>query len=579
MKLKEWLIQKLPKEVLDKITFSYDIIGDIAIINLNKKAVRYEKIIAEGILATNKNIKTVLRKVKQFSGIYRVAKYKCIGGKDKRITTYKENNVKMYIDIDHVYFSTRLSNERKRIAQLIKDDEKVLVMFSGIAPYPLVIAKNTNARFIYGIEINPFAHRLGLKNIELNSIKNVFLINDDVKNCINNFLLHIIGVRGRVNSKQLKLKMKSWRKFGVKKPIVEVIIPPKILYSPRLMKRIKWLNKRSSLLFIQQSTETHKEYIINNNEELRSFLHDYNKQLETTTKELKLIINLMNKETKIVGYIISLPIVVIKLKDRKTREDISDMFSNMLIRKIRDLFKALSTKERRLVKERVFFENAPLGLFAELDYVSSLAKQLNIKNLCFNITNYISAYISKNKCANNSFSMDRINRIIEQLIKDIKSIRYKEFKVYFHIMDLGKSSLSLDRKLCQIEKYLFSKNNKALSSLFDAISYGVLCSDKLAVLKKNTNFLVKTLKPSFDRIIMPLPKGADLFLDYALDLSHKGTVIHLYLFRKENEKIKTKEEIEDHIKHRGYNGVVTNIVRCGDFSSEIHRYCYDIIIR
>jgi hypothetical protein len=37
-----------------------------------------------------------------------------------------------------------LSTERKRISELVKPGEKVLVMFSGAAPYVCVIAKKTN---------------------------------------------------------------------------------------------------------------------------------------------------------------------------------------------------------------------------------------------------------------------------------------------------------------------------------------------------------------------------------------------------------------------------------------------------
>ena len=75
-----------------------------------------------------------------------------------------------------------MSSERKRVSKLVKPDESVLVMFSGAAPYPLVIAKNTKCREVYGIEINPTAHKYALENIKKNKLENkIKLFLGDVK--------------------------------------------------------------------------------------------------------------------------------------------------------------------------------------------------------------------------------------------------------------------------------------------------------------------------------------------------------------------------------------------------------------
>ena len=85
------------------------------------------------------------------------------------------------MNVEKVYFSPRLSEERKRIFQQVKNNETILVMFSGIAVYPIVISKNTKAKAIVGIEINPIAHKYALENLKLNKISNVKLFLDDVK--------------------------------------------------------------------------------------------------------------------------------------------------------------------------------------------------------------------------------------------------------------------------------------------------------------------------------------------------------------------------------------------------------------
>ena len=53
-------------------------------------------------------------------------------------------------------------------------------MFSGIAPLPVILAKNTKAKKITAVEINPKAHKYALENIKLNKITNVDLINSDI---------------------------------------------------------------------------------------------------------------------------------------------------------------------------------------------------------------------------------------------------------------------------------------------------------------------------------------------------------------------------------------------------------------
>ena len=54
-------------------------------------------------------------------------------------------------------------------------------MFSGAAPYPIIISKNTRAKEIAGIEINPTAHKYALENLKLNKTKNIKLMLGDVK--------------------------------------------------------------------------------------------------------------------------------------------------------------------------------------------------------------------------------------------------------------------------------------------------------------------------------------------------------------------------------------------------------------
>ncbi len=189
--LKDNLKGKLTEKEFEFLQTAHDIIGTIAILEIPAELVKHEKLIAEILLKINPMIKTVLKKAASHEGTFRTQKMSYLAGEKTKETIYKENNVRLKLNVETVYFSIRLSNERKRIVELIneahkktKKKEQILVMFSGCAPYPVVLAKNTEAKHILGIEINPEGHKYGLENIKLNKLNNVDIICGDVKKVI-----------------------------------------------------------------------------------------------------------------------------------------------------------------------------------------------------------------------------------------------------------------------------------------------------------------------------------------------------------------------------------------------------------
>jgi len=179
--LKDALKNELTKKQLSLIPSAYDVIGDIAIVEIKKGLEKKERTIGEALLKLHKNLKVVAKKSGIHKGEFRLQKLKVIAGEKRKETTYKESGVKLKLDVEKVYFSQRLGSERLRITKKIVTGESILVMFSGCAPYPLVIAKNSGAKEIWGIEKNPVAHHYGLINVKLNRIGNVKLIKGDVK--------------------------------------------------------------------------------------------------------------------------------------------------------------------------------------------------------------------------------------------------------------------------------------------------------------------------------------------------------------------------------------------------------------
>jgi len=176
--LKENLKGKIRLEELPR---SFDVIGNIAIFNHLPRNIKKQKLIANSLLKLNKNIKTILLKTNKLSGVYRLSKYKFLTGINTKETLHRESNCLFKLDIEKCYFSPRLSNERLRIAKKVKNNELILVMFSGVGVYPIVISKNSKAKFIYAVEINHEAVDYALDNLKLNKINNIKLYQGNVR--------------------------------------------------------------------------------------------------------------------------------------------------------------------------------------------------------------------------------------------------------------------------------------------------------------------------------------------------------------------------------------------------------------
>lgn len=171
--IKFYLKNKLAEKELNLVPSSFDIVGDILIFSeFPKELAKKEKLIGQTILENYHHIKTILKKTKKYSGKFRTPKLEVIAGERRKDTIHRENNVFVRLDAEKVYFSPRMSSERKRIAELVKPNDSVLVMFSGSGIYPLVIAKNTKCREVCGIEINPIAHKYALDNVKKNKAEN-----------------------------------------------------------------------------------------------------------------------------------------------------------------------------------------------------------------------------------------------------------------------------------------------------------------------------------------------------------------------------------------------------------------------
>jgi tRNA (guanine37-N1)-methyltransferase len=163
---------------------SFNILGNVAVVNFSRGTANLseKKKFAAEILKKNKFIETVLEKSGNFHGRLRKMQTKFLAGKKNKEVLYRENNCSFRFNIDTTYFSPRLSNERREIAELVKKGSEVLVMFAGVGPFSIVIARNSKPRMVYSNEINREANKYAEMNAEINGVKNkIEFVNGDIK--------------------------------------------------------------------------------------------------------------------------------------------------------------------------------------------------------------------------------------------------------------------------------------------------------------------------------------------------------------------------------------------------------------
>ncbi|MHA1911398.1 MAG: class I SAM-dependent methyltransferase [Candidatus Kariarchaeaceae archaeon] len=170
LSLAEILSLKIPVNLTDYIPGSYDLIGDIIVVDLNQNIEDFEEEIGKALMEVNPSVKSVFRKTGGVGGEYRIREIKNIAGTDESFTIHKEMGIKIAVDIRKAYFSPRLSTEHQRVLSQVKENETIIDMFAGVGPFSLIIAKNLIGS-IYCNDLNPYAIDYLNKSIQLNKLK------------------------------------------------------------------------------------------------------------------------------------------------------------------------------------------------------------------------------------------------------------------------------------------------------------------------------------------------------------------------------------------------------------------------
>jgi tRNA (guanine37-N1)-methyltransferase len=168
--LEEALAGEIPEESVQHMPRSFDIIGDIAVLELSPDLSSSEKKLAKAILDVHPNVKAVFAKAGPVSGPERVRPLHHILGEERTVTVHREFGCSFKVDLSKVFFSPRLSTEHQRVARQVAEGETVVDMFAGVGPFSILIARSVKDVNVHAIDSNPAAVELIRENVKSNKV-------------------------------------------------------------------------------------------------------------------------------------------------------------------------------------------------------------------------------------------------------------------------------------------------------------------------------------------------------------------------------------------------------------------------
>jgi tRNA (guanine37-N1)-methyltransferase len=188
--LKDYLKNKIDEDKIDEIKKSFDIIGDVVVLEIPDEFEDEKLLIGEAALKFTKR-KAVYRKTSEIKGVIRTRELEHLAGEDVSETIHREFGSRLMLDVKKVYFSPRLATERRRISNEVLNNEIIVDMFAGVGPFSVSIASQHNVK-IYAIDINPDAYYYIKKNIELNKLEGKIIpLLGDVKEVLEGLNLNV----------------------------------------------------------------------------------------------------------------------------------------------------------------------------------------------------------------------------------------------------------------------------------------------------------------------------------------------------------------------------------------------------
>lgn len=165
-------IVEIPDDLVEFLPVSYDIIGSIILIKIPNELLEHKSLIGAALLKVNTNCSTVCD-IEPVKGDLRLRNVEVIAGEKSLVTEHREYGFLYKLDVSKVYFSPRLASERKRVADLVGNNEIIVDMFAGVAPFAILMAGLGNPKRVVAIDKNRDAVRFAKINVLRNHVGDV----------------------------------------------------------------------------------------------------------------------------------------------------------------------------------------------------------------------------------------------------------------------------------------------------------------------------------------------------------------------------------------------------------------------
>ena len=191
----DWTVEQVLRRILPvkEVPSSFEIIGQLAHVNLRDELLPFKYIVGKTILDKNSpRIKTVVNKVGSIDTKYRTFGMEVIAGNEEKgwsHVTVKEEGCVYELDFTQVYWNSRLGGEHRRLVDQIQEEAKsssspivVADLMAGIGPFAVPLTREPSKNIVvHANDLNPASYRYLVANSQRNKCQNLHCYNMDAR--------------------------------------------------------------------------------------------------------------------------------------------------------------------------------------------------------------------------------------------------------------------------------------------------------------------------------------------------------------------------------------------------------------
>ena len=148
----------------------FEVIGSIVVLQRKGDETTDQLIKRAHELLNLKNVKTAVVQSSRVDGVERTRSFEILAGEETLSTTHKAYGLSFSLNLDEVFYSTKLSFEHFRISKIITSKERILNLFCGVGGFTIFSAKADSSVKVDSIDINPHAIKWAKINADKNGV-------------------------------------------------------------------------------------------------------------------------------------------------------------------------------------------------------------------------------------------------------------------------------------------------------------------------------------------------------------------------------------------------------------------------